>query len=356
MANRTDLVSARAGLDDPRPHPSSPRREFLKAAGALTAAGLIGVDPTPAAADPEPPPETTRLRLVAVPAICLAPQYVAEALLKSEGFIDVEYVKFDMTFGNGGPIASGRADLTLDAAGDIVTYVDKGVPVVTLGGVHLGCYELFGTERVRAIRDLKGRTIAVDELGGPQHVFLSSMLAYVGLDPRKDISWLTGPSEASMQHFIDGKADAFLGLPPQPQELRARKIGHVVVNTATDRPWAQYYCCMLTGSREFVERNPIATKRAMRAIFKAADLCAQQPERAARMMVDRGFAKRYDFALETLKDVRYNAWRTYDPDNTIRFHALRLHEVGMIKTPPEKIIAKGTDWRFLNELKKELKA
>jgi NitT/TauT family transport system substrate-binding protein len=39
----------------------------------------------------------------------------------------------------------------------------------------------------------------------------------------------------------------------------------------------------------------------------------------------------------------------------LRFYALRLYEVGMIKTNPNKLIAQGTDWRFLNELKKELK-
>ena len=40
----------------------------------------------------------------------------------------------------------------------------------------------------------------------------------------------------------------------------------------------------------------------------------------------------------------------------MRFYALRLHEVGMIKSSPNTIIAEGTDWRFLNELKRELKA
>jgi NitT/TauT family transport system substrate-binding protein len=39
----------------------------------------------------------------------------------------------------------------------------------------------------------------------------------------------------------------------------------------------------------------------------------------------------------------------------MRYFALRLHEAGMIKSSPQKIIAQGTDWRFLNELKKELK-
>jgi NitT/TauT family transport system substrate-binding protein len=39
----------------------------------------------------------------------------------------------------------------------------------------------------------------------------------------------------------------------------------------------------------------------------------------------------------------------------VRFWALRLHEAGVIKSSPQKLIAQGTDWRFLNELKKELK-
>jgi NitT/TauT family transport system substrate-binding protein len=56
-----------------------------------------------------------------------------------------------------------------------------------------------------------------------------------------------------------------------------------------------------------------------------------------------------------MKDVPYDKWRVYDPEDTLRFYALRLHEAGMIKSGPNKIIAQGVDWRFLNELKKELK-
>ena len=65
--------------------------------------------------------------------------------------------------------------------------------------------------------------------------------------------------------------------------------------------------------------------------------------------------KRYDYALQTLRDVPWTRSRDYDPEDTVRFYALRLHEAGMIKSSPQKIIAQGTDWRFLNELKRELK-
>jgi NitT/TauT family transport system substrate-binding protein len=93
----------------------------------------------------------------------------------------------------------------------------------------------------------------------------------------------------------------------------------------------------------------------MRGILKAADICALEPDRAARALVDRGFAPRYDYALQTVKDVPYGRWRQYDPEDAIRFYSLRLHEAGLIKSSPQKIIAQGTDWRFFNELKKELK-
>jgi NitT/TauT family transport system substrate-binding protein len=58
---------------------------------------------------------------------------------------------------------------------------------------------------------------------------------------------------------------------------------------------------------------------------------------------------------QVLNEIRYDRWRTYDPEDTVRFYALRLREAGMIQSTPQKIIATGTDWRFLNELKKELK-
>ena len=142
---------------------------------------------------------------------------------------------------------------------------------------------------------------------------------------------------------------------PSLRSCAPEHIGHVVVNSAVDRPWSQYFCCMLAGNADFVQNNPIATKRVVRAILKAADLCVSEPERVARQIVDDGFTANYDYALQTMTDVPYDKWREYDPEDTIRFYALRLQEAGMIKSSPQEIIANGADWRFLNELKRELK-
>jgi NitT/TauT family transport system substrate-binding protein len=195
-------------------------------------------------------------------------------------------------------------------------------------------------------------------LGSGPHVFLAAIAAHVGLDPVKEIHWVTpaDPSIKPIEMFADGKIDAFLGFPPEPQELRSRQIGHVIVNSSVDRPWSQYFCCMLAGNREFIRKFPVATKRVLRAILKATDLCVAEPARVARLIVDGGFTPRYDYALQTFNDVPYDKWREYDAEDTMRFYGLRLHEIGMIKSNPQKIIAENADWRFLNELKRELKA
>jgi len=168
---------------------------------------------------------------------------------------------------------------------------------------------------------------------------------------------VAGAAEA-MRLLADGKIDGFWAAPPDVQEFRARKIGHVLVNSMMDRPWSQYFCCLVAANRDFVQKNPVATKRALRAILKSADVCAREPERSARFLVDKGYTKNYDLALEAMKEMgmAYGKWREYDPEDTVRFYALRLHEIGMVKSSPQKIIAQGTDWRFLKELKKELKA
>jgi NitT/TauT family transport system substrate-binding protein len=332
------------------------RRRFLAGLTLAGTAGLLGL-PT-RRVEAEPPPETTRLGLYKTPGICIAPQYVAEELLHLEGFTEVHYVAADpakMTLSTYQQFAAGGLDLTTTFAPPSIIQVDAGAPIVLVGGVHVGCYEVFGTKQVRAIRDLKGKTIAVPELGGSHQLFVASMAQYVGLDPHKDIHWAVHPPAESIPLLAEGKIDALVGFPPVPQELRARKIGQLVVSSAVDRPWSQYVCCIVTGNREFVQKHPIATKRALRAILKATDVCALAPDRAAQLIVEKGFTPRYDYALQTMQEIPYNRWREYNPEDTVRFYALRLHEIGLIKSTPQKIIAQGTDWRFFNALKKELK-
>jgi NitT/TauT family transport system substrate-binding protein len=327
-------------------------------------AGLLGLYPRPVAA--EPPPETTRIRLWESigGTTCIAPTWAAQDLLYSEGFTDVQYVTWPRQTRTFVPEAllSGEADISLTFIPSDLLHIDAGAPVVILAGSHIGCVELVGSDRVSSTRDLKGKTVRIGQLRSDDHLFISMFVAYVGLDPQKDIHWIIRggendpyPSMNGIQLLAEGKIDAVFIGPPRQQELREKQIGHLLVNTTTDKPWSQYFCCMVASTREFVGKHPVATKRALRALLKATDVCALEPERTARLIVDRGVAPRYDYVLQGLKEIPYGQWREYDPEDAVRFYALRMREVGIIKSSPQQIIARGTDWRFLNELKRELK-
>ena len=265
------------------------RRRFLATIAAAGAAGLVD---EPKSSAQEGRLETTTVRLAKVTGTCIAPQYVAEELLRLEGFTDIQYVLSEAGIGQSKVIARGEVDFSLNFAAPLVIPIDAGDPILIIAGVHSGCFELFGNERIRGIADLKGKTVGVQGLGGSPHVFLAAMAAHVGLDPVKDINWISSPSVAPKELFAERKIDAFLGFPPEPQELRARKIGRVIVNSSLDRPWSQYFCCMLAGNSEFIRKHPVATKRVLRAILKATDLCASENPPGSRSAWSMGDLRR----------------------------------------------------------------
>ena len=254
------------------------RRGFLTTAAGAAAADLVC---TPRALAGEGAPEITSVTLAKTPALCTAPQFIAEELLHAEGFTEIRYVE---TIAPEVPsaVGAGKVDFSMAYASQFVAAIDVGEPVTLLGGIMVGCFELFGGDNVRSIADLKGKTVGVQAIGSQPHTLVTLMAAQVGLDPKTDIRFIIDPTLKPIELFAAGKIDAFLGFPPEPQELRARKIGHVLVNTALDRPWSQYFCCLLAGNREFVRKHPVASKRVLRAILKTTDLCASDPTSAAR--------------------------------------------------------------------------
>ncbi|WP_214476980.1 ABC transporter substrate-binding protein [Mesorhizobium sp. dw_380] len=330
------------------------RRRFLSGAAMAGAAGIVGL-PQPLHA--EPPLETTTVRLPhwVGGSYCWAGAYIAGELMRADGFTDVRYVRGDKSVDQSEWIARGETDFSVNFSPKQIASIDAGVPIKVLTGLHSGCLELIANESIRSVTDLRGKRVGVDGLNNSRHVWLSLMSAYVGLDPVNDIQWVLTEDVKPTELFMQGKIDAFLGTPPQPQELRAKKIGHTILNNTVDRPWSQYFCCMISATTDYVTRYPVATKRVLRSILKAADLCVSAPEMAAQQMVDRDFVPSYDFALQTLKDIRYDRWREFDPEDSLRFYTLRMQETGMIKSGPQEILASGTDWRFLNELKREMK-
>src|SRR5690348_6852483 len=204
------------------------RRRFLT---TLSLAGAAGLARAPRVRAGEGVLETTAVRLVRDPGICLAPQYAAEELLRVEGLTDIRYLEAPSDADTAQMIARGEGDFTLNFASQFVAAIDRGAPVTVLAGVHVGCFELFVSNAIRGIADLRGKSVGAQSLGSSAQVFLGALAAGIGLDPGRDIRWVTDESPRPLELFADGKIDAFLAVPPEPQELRARGFNHVVLTS-----------------------------------------------------------------------------------------------------------------------------
>src|SRR5262245_37202466 len=246
------------------------RRRFLASASLASAAGLIGA---PKSLRAEPPPETTSVRLPVYYNVsdCQAPEYVADELLRAEGFTDIQLVDSGTGSDSADWLAKGELDFDWNYPTTHARSIEAGAAITVLAGLHTGCLELIARDGINDVADLKGKRVGIFVQTSAPHLLLIILAAYVGLDPYRDIEWVENEKATPMELFIDGKIDAFLGTPPEPQELRARRIGHVILRTSIDKPWSQYFCCMLAGSTDYVSKYPVATKRLLRAVLKSVD-------------------------------------------------------------------------------------
>ena len=210
------------------------RRDFLASTSSAVAAGLVG---TRTSFADEVPPETTTIRIVnAKGFICVAPQWVAQELLRLEGFTDIRYVEVtdaDIRRAEGANTqagaemsARGEADFTIINTAQVAPTLDAGVPITVIGGVHAGCIQLFANKNVRSIADLKDKTVGL-RIAGADKGYVTSMASYIGLDPVKDINWveITDRSVPIAQLLAEGKIDAFLATPPSRRNCVRRTSG-----------------------------------------------------------------------------------------------------------------------------------
>lgn len=304
---------------------------------------------------------------IARPFACDPPLWLAREFLSEEGFTDIRYV--DSSGPIAGQAASAGAQFGIGHSEAIVGAVDAGVPVVALAGVHPGCWELWTAPGIASVRDLRGKKVAVfaknaavDQFYG----FFATLLAFVGIDPLKDVNFFeVGPDYgAMMSAYLDGRSDAFLAGAEGGVVLRRnpKTPGKKILDMTTDKPWSQHLCCMFVGDRDWARQNPVATKRVTRAVLRAADATTRDRSRAARAgvvapgrpwsLLQPGDLSEADIG-ETIAMLSYD-WRELDPEETLRFFALRLGDVKVCKSTPQQIIANGSDFGFMRQMRKEL--
>lgn len=305
--------------------------------------------PTPLAA-----PETTTIRLTAGP--CDAPIMAAERFLREEGFTDVQ-----ITDAASIPaITGGKADLGQAFVTPLVAAIEAGKPIVGLAGLHPGCAEVWAPRAIASLKDLRGRTVIVraktaDDLA---YTFLAIALKESGVDP-KDVNFVAQANADPTKEYLEGRSDAVFVTTTAAVALRANSAnrGHVILEQTMAKPWSEPDCCILSANAEWTRANPVATKRAVRAVLRAADSLGADRGDAVKVATDKGLfggAKNFESVRGAANMVPLD-WRALDPARSVRFHAQLMADVGLSKMKADDAATKGTDLRVLRELQAELK-
>jgi len=184
------------------------------------------------------------------------------------------------------------------------------------------------------------------------------------MDPRTDVNFIEiGPDVPALRDaFVDGRSQAFMASAANGPQLRRnpKNPGKVILDTTMDKPWSQYYCCQLAVNRDWARRNPIATKRVTRARAPGGRPGDEGSGGRRAPVRRRGVTSRRlpprrtrNIVNEVIRDLSYD-WRELDPEETLRFFALRLADAKLITSTPQQLIAQGTDLAYMRQLRKEL--
>jgi NitT/TauT family transport system substrate-binding protein len=300
-----------------------------------------------------PPPETTTLRLTA--GACDSAIFGAERYLREEGFTDVQFSDAATL----GAIAAGNTQIGNAFPQAFFSSVENGPKVVSLGGLHTGCVEIWAQPGIGSVKDLKARSVTVTGKGltNLSYSYIAIALKVAGVD-LKDVNFVVQADADPLKLYLEGKNDAVFVATTAAAALKANPAnkGTVIYSQVMDEPWKSNNCCFIVASEPWYRANPIAAKRAMRAIYRTADALPADRSDAAKLATDKGLFG----GAAALANVREAAnmvpldWRTYDLEKAVRFYAPLLTDVGQLRASTDDLL-KAIDLKIFKELSTELK-
>src|ERR1700742_2669947 len=282
------------------------RRTLLRAGLAAAFAGPVGVIGaqafTPRAVDPgidfsqfplcktasDAPPLTGALRKLKLSwnagSVCLTPLPVAI----DHGFFQKQNLDVELVNYSGSTdqlleaIATGKTDAGLGMALRWLKPLEQGFDVKIAAGTHGGCMRVLtrADSGVNTLADLKGKTVAVGDLAGPDKNFFSIQLAKLGIDPNRDVEWRAYPGNLLNVAVEKGEVQAFLSSDPLAY-LWLKDSAYKEVASNLDGEYRDKNCCIVGLRGSLVREEPQAARAITQALLDAAMFTVQNPEKAA---------------------------------------------------------------------------
>lgn len=250
----------------------------------------------------------TRVKVCYIGLTCEPPIYVAyeKGFFKEEG-LDVELVKSDWDSMRDG-LGLGRFDATHHLIMYLLKPIEQGLDVKLTGGIHSGCLRLQAgvKSNIHNLKDVKGKRVGISHMGAPPFLFASRVLAANGVDPKKEVDWITFPSDAMELALDQGQVDAVADAEPIGTILLAHEKVRKVVDQAVDLPYSEEFCCVTAVNGTFAAKNPKAAAGVTRAMLKGAKWVAANKSAAARLAVEKGYlASTPELNVQAIRDIKY---------------------------------------------------
>jgi NitT/TauT family transport system substrate-binding protein len=268
---------------------------------------------------------------------CGAPSYIAF----EKGFFAEEGLEVELVSGTLDELKTGLATGEFVVTNGDFQYfpsIQQGMDLKVIGGLHKGCIKLVlpPNSPIKTAKDLKGKNIGVDEIGGTPMSVASVILADAGIDPQKEVTWKPYPLDQLTQAVSKGEVDAFAAWDPFGT-LAVNNSGYTVLSDISKDPlFAGKSCCFLYSTQKQIDKNPDKVAAIARAYQKAADWIKKNPEETAKIEIDKKYVASDDSKLltELIKSYDYEYTTDHAKDD-VKYFVGKLNNTGFLK--------KGTD-------------
>jgi NitT/TauT family transport system substrate-binding protein len=212
-----------------------------------------------------------------------------KGFFQAEG-LDVELVKVDFETLKEA-LATGKIQASDGMPMKWMKPFEQGVDATFTAGIHTGCFQLLVPKNsdIKSPANLKGKTIGVTGMGDAPMIFSMRVLFHEGLDPQKDVQWRSYPPTELDGALARGEVDAIALNDPLAQMIVESGKAVKLVNTASDAPFKDEYCCMVTIAGSFIKEDPAGAAAVTRALMKGAKWVSENPDEAAKLAVDKKY-------------------------------------------------------------------
>ncbi|WP_018979816.1 ABC transporter substrate-binding protein [Saccharibacter floricola] len=212
----------------------------------------------------------------------------AVPVAKEKGFfkkynLDVDYVNFagstDQLLET---LSTGKADGAPGMALRWLKPLQQGFAVKLVAGLHAGCIYLMTSQKsgVKSLADLKGKTVGVADIGGPDRNFFAIRLKEAGVDPEEDVQWRQFPSDLLPIALQRGDVQAIANDDPVAY-LQRRQFNLFDLDSNMAGEWANHACCVIGLREKLVKEEPHVAAAVASAILEAGAWIPCHPEEAA---------------------------------------------------------------------------